>query len=164
MIGNLYRNGVAGQINLLGTTVNPVRLVWAGGSASLARVCLTTSGPANALEVAPFPAIITREPLGPARALGSMITSTIVARLTLSGGAPVVARVSPERLSGVGGLKTVGGGSGGVIGIRWSQSVVGERWWWWWIRPRLAMIILLFDWPGGRLSRRVFKADAVGSW
>src|SRR6218665_1755793 len=128
MIDNLNGNGIAGQIDLVGGTVNPVRLVWAGGGASLAGVCLTAGGHEYTLKGAPFPTVITREPLGPAEALGQMVTSTIVARLTLSGGAPVVARLSPERLSGVGGLETVGGGSGWVIGSRWSQSVVGERW------------------------------------
>src|SRR6218665_2306081 len=112
MIDNLNGDGISGQIDLVGATVNPVRLVWAGGSASLAGVCLTAGGPAYTLKVAPFPTVITREPLGSAEALGPMVTSTIVARLTLSGGAPVVTKFSPERLSGVGGLGTVGGFSG----------------------------------------------------
>src|SRR6218665_3580235 len=102
MIGNLYRNGVAGQINLLGATVNPVRLVWAGGGASIAGVCLTAGGPANA--VAPLPAIIAHEPLGPATSPGAhdYLHNCCTADF-------VIARLSPERLSGVGGLESEGG-------------------------------------------------------
>jgi len=114
MIGNLDGNGIAVQINLLGATVNPVRLVRAGGGASLAGVCLTTGGPAYALNMATFATVIACEPLGPARALGPMITSTVVAtgRMKLSGGVPVVDGLLPERLSAGGWVETVGGRGG----------------------------------------------------
>src|SRR6218665_1888372 len=101
MIDNLNGDGISGQIDLVGATVNPVRLVWAGGSASLAGVCLTAGGPAYTLKVAPFPTVITREPLGPAEALGAhgylhsccILTAGIVgwsSRWTLAGAGTVV--------------------------------------------------------------------------
>src|SRR6218665_3053390 len=71
MIDNLNGNGIAGQIDLVGATVNPVRLVWAGGGASLAGVCFSAGGPTYALNVPKFPTIITREPLGPAQSPGA---------------------------------------------------------------------------------------------
>src|SRR6218665_1003755 len=70
MIDNLNGDGISRQIDLVGATVNPVRLVWAGGRASLAGVCLTAGGPAYTLKVAPFPTVITREPLGPQKPWG----------------------------------------------------------------------------------------------
>src|SRR6218665_3532439 len=59
-------------------------------------------------------------------------------------------------------METVGGGSGWGIRIKWSQSVVGERWWWRWIRPRLAMIILVFNWPGAGCAGGLSKLTRWG--
>ena len=79
MIVNLNSGGISGQIDLFGTTINPVRLVWAGRSASLTRVCLSAGGPAYALNMAPLLTIKARDPRSSAQDLGPMVTSTMVA-------------------------------------------------------------------------------------